>query len=296
MALVTIAIPYHRGERWIRAAVESVLGQRDARWTLVVSDDEGAPALEALVAGFGDARVAYARRTAGTPGMVGNFNHCLDAAETDLVTLLHQDDRLGADYVGHVLEAAAAHPSAAAFFCDARIVDEHDVERRSMADAVKPWFTPRGSGPLVLAGEAGLRSVMAANFIVCPSLCYRRSVLGARRFDPRWRQVQDLDLTSRLLLDGDTLVGTRRVDYVYRRHGESATSRQSETWLRFEEEFALFDEVASRASAVGWEDAARVARRKRILKLHLGWATVRATARLELGRAAETARYLARRW
>jgi glycosyltransferase involved in cell wall biosynthesis len=296
MALVTIAIPYHHGERWIHAAVESVLAQRDTRWTLVVSDDEGSASLEALLAGFGEARVGYARRVAGTPGMVGNFNHCLDAADTDLVTLLHQDDRLGPDYVGHVLETAAAHPSAAAFFCDARIIDEHDVERRSMADAVKPWLTPRGTGPLVLAGEPGLTSVMAANFIVCPSLCYRRSVLGTRRFDPRWRQVQDLDLTSRLLLDGDVLVGTRRVDYVYRRHDESATSKQSETWLRFDEEFALFDEVAARASARGWETAARVARRKTILKLHLGWAMLRAAGQLEVERAVETARYLARRW
>ena len=142
----------------------------------------------------------------------------------------------------------------------------------------------------MLRGEASLRILMAGNFIMCPTLCLRRSVIGSRRFSDRWHQVQDLEFTSRLLMEGECLVGSRRVGYAYRRHPGNATALQSESLLRFEEEFALFEGVAGRAREIGWERAARVAQRSSIVKLHLLYRTLRdlaalrpAAARAKLG-------------
>jgi hypothetical protein len=136
---------------------------------------------------------------------------------------------------------------------------------------------------------------MRGNFVVCPTLCFRRGVLGARRFEPRWRQVQDLELLTRLLFEGEALAGARRAHYAYRRHAANTTAHQTESLLRFEEEFAAFDAVAARAEALGWRRAARTSRGKVILRLHLAWRVAAELAHLRLGLALRTLRFLVTR-
>jgi glycosyltransferase involved in cell wall biosynthesis len=293
---LAVAIPFHRGLRYLREAIESVVAQTRGDWRLLVCDDRGEPepeAARALVAGFGDPRIRYERNPANL-GMVPNWNRCLDLAEGELVTLLHADDRLLPGYAEAMLELADRFPGAAALFCAARIIGADGAPAFSLADAVKRLYTPRGEGPIVLRGEAALRSLTAGNFVMCPTLCFRRALLGARRFDPRWRQVQDLDMTGRLLLEGDTLVGAREAAYAYRRHDASATERQSDSLLRFEEEFALHAELAAAAERRGWRAAARTAGAARMPKLHLAYRALRDAARGRPAEAAAKLRLLAR--
>jgi glycosyltransferase involved in cell wall biosynthesis len=294
-----VAIPFYRGLPYLREALESVRAQTRGDWSLLVCDDRGEPDPEparALVASFADPRIRYAANPA-TLGMVGNWNRCLELADADLVTLLHADDRLLPRYADTVLDLAGRFPEAAAVFCGAEIIGPAGERRFSLADAAKVLFAPRGGpGPLVLRGEPALRALAAGNFIMCPTLCFRRSVLGAQRFDPRWRQVQDLDLTARLLLADATLVGSPETAYAYRRHPGSATESQSQSLLRFEEELALLGEIAAAARRRGWARAARVAAGAFTPKLHLGY---RALGDLMRGRprdAGAKLRFLARRW
>jgi glycosyltransferase involved in cell wall biosynthesis len=292
-----IAIPFYRNVDFLRDAIQSVVLQSSPDWRLRVFDDSGGLEPEAdvrdLIASFADDRIRY-HRNPRTLGMVANWNRCLEDADTELVTLLHGDDRLLPGYVGLMARLGAAHPHAVALFCRAAIIGASGRPAFSLADQVKRFFAPRAPGGLVLRGERAATALMRGNFIMCPTLAFRRSVLGARRFDPAWEQVQDLELSVRLLMEGETLVGSSELAYAYRRHEESATSLQSRNRLRFDEEFRLFDQVAARAEALGWTETARVARRKRIVKLHLGYRVLRDVARLEPGSALATLRYLLR--
>jgi glycosyltransferase involved in cell wall biosynthesis len=293
-ARLAIAIPFHSGLEYLADALASVRGQTDGDWTLAVHDDSGTESARALVEGCGDARILY-RANAQNLGMVRNWNACLDASAGELVTLLHADDRLLPGYVGAMKRLAAAHPDAVAFFAAATTIDARGERRFSLQDDVKRFLVPRGGADVVLAGEPGLHALMRGNFVVCPSLCWRRGRLGARRFDPRWAQVQDLELLARLLCDGETLVGTRAAHYAYRRHAANATARQTESWLRFEEEFAVFDAIAARAQALGWRRAAATSRRKAILRLHLGVTVLGALGGLRFASAWRGCRWLVRR-
>jgi len=297
---LTIAIPYYRGLAYLRETIESVQRQRDPDWQLWVSDDSGGDEdAEALVAGFADDRIRYCRN-AQSLGMAGNWNACLDLAaaeepRTDWVTILHADDRLLPDYVALMRRLSREHPEATALFCAAGIIGANGEPAFSLADAVKRVFVPKGSGPICLEGEAGLERLMAGNFIMCPTLCFRLSGLAGRRFDGRWSQVQDLDLTSRVLLEDGTLVGSREVAFEYRRHPASATARQSESLVRFREELALFSEVAGRARARSWPRAARIAQRSTIVKLHLAYRSLVDLALARPGAASEKWKLLSRR-
>src|SRR5262249_21644511 len=151
---------------------------------------------------------------------------------------------------------ADAHPRAVALACDAEIVGADGRPAFSLADTIKRRLVPRGE-PWRIAGEPGVAAIARADFVMCPTAAWRMPVLGARRFEEGWRQVQDLELLARLLLEGEEIAGTRRRAYVYRRHAESATAVQTADLSRFEEEIAVLDRIAARARERGYARAAR---------------------------------------
>ncbi|HQU45460.1 MAG TPA: glycosyltransferase, partial [Pirellulales bacterium] len=262
---ITFAIPFYANLAYLRKAIESVLGQSHGKWKLLVCDDGAEQAAtETAVADFRDARIGY-HRNERPLGMAGNWNRCLDLADTDLVTLLHADDELLPNYASTMREEADRRPQAAAFFCDAEVIGADGNRRFSLPDAFKKILKTRGRQTIELAGRQGVKALLRGNFIMCPTLCYRKSVLGARRFSERWKMVQDLDLTTRLLLSGETLVGTPEVAYRYRRHGENSSDQYTRDLLRFREESALYSILGREAAERGWADVNRTARRQTII-------------------------------
>lgn len=293
-AAITFAIPFYRDTALLRIAIESVLAQRLQDFRILVVDDSGLDlGVEALIADFADDRMRYVSNEANL-GMVETWNRCLEFAETDLVNLLHADDALLPNYGELMLDLAQRYPEASAFFCETDIVDYYGAAKFSVADTVKKFLVPHArDGDWVLEGEDAVASLMAGYFIMTPTLCYRKSRLADRRFDPAFKQVQDLRYIVGLLMDGHAIVGARKRAYAYRRHVESATSVQSESMLRFDEEVAAFDQIAEQADSLGWNRAAGVARRKRIIKLHLLYRGLRELGRLRPSGAVQAFRYWA---
>jgi len=288
---LTIAIPFYKGHAYLRAAIESVLRQTSPNWRLVVCDDGSEPGTAEVVASFAHPRIRYLRNERNL-GMAGNWNRCLEAAETDLVNLLHNDDELLPNYVEVMLKAGAEYSDAAGFFCNAKVIDAAGCERFSLADYVKRFLKPKTKGALILEGRSAVEALMHGDFIMCPTVCYRKSRLPTERFDADWRMVLDLDFFTRILLGGGTIVGLPAVAYAYRRHAENATSQYTESLLRFEEESRLHDQVAAVALDRGWPEVARVAARKRIIQLHLLLRILQDTTRLRLSAARRKSRFL----
>ena len=279
--MITFAIPFYSGIRWLPRTIESLLAQRDPGWRAIVCDD-GSPeaGAEDLVRAVGDPRLTYQRNPRNL-GMADNWNRCLELAETELVTLLHDDDELLPDYTGVVSAAAARHPDATALYTHAEIIGEDSRPRFSFPDFVKARLVdPSPRAEVVLAGERGLRASLRGNFITCPTLSYRKSRLGALRFSAAYRFVLDLELTTQILLAGGTIVGCPEVCYRYRRHQGNATLGFTRSLYRFEEEAAWFDRVHAVAVERGWRSLTAPARRKAIVKLNLGWVALSSLLRL----------------
>jgi glycosyltransferase involved in cell wall biosynthesis len=289
-ARLTIAIPFYKGRHYLRRALESVLRQTHPGWFLIVCDDCGPDGrVGELISSYGDPRIQYVRNDRNL-GMAGNWNRCLDVAGGDLVTLLHADDELVADYAAVMVEAAGQWPEAAAFFCGARIIDEKSRVRFSLPDFVKRFLMPGDGRPFVLRGRRALEALLCGNFIMCPTVCYRKRVLGGHRFAADWVFVLDLDLYTRLLLHGHHLVGLPGAHYAYRRHAENATTAYTQSLVRFREEARLYDLLAQEAAARDWSRAARLARRKLMIKLNLLYCGLQHLLRLDAGQAWEKLR------
>ena len=72
----------------------------------------------------------------------------------------------------------------------------------------------------------------------------------------------DLALLADVLMADGELVVVPEVAFLYRRHGGSVSSVQARDVDRFDEERALFAELAERCRDRGWTRAARSAERR----------------------------------
>ncbi|MBJ7513162.1 MAG: hypothetical protein JHC94_02425, partial [Acidimicrobiia bacterium] len=113
--------------------------------------------------------------------------------------------------------------------------------------------------------------LLRGQYIFCPTLCYRASLLNPDPFQSRWRMVADLEFLASTLLHGGKFVGVPEELYAYRRHEESQTALLTATTERFDEEIEIYGELSTRAEALGWSRAARTARSRRIIRLHLAY-------------------------
>ena len=282
---VTYAIPFYTGVSYLARALRSIVAQTDDRWEAVVCDDGSEPGVEQIVRSFGNGRVRY-EKNARNLGIAGNFNRCIDVATTELSVVLHQDDELTPNYTGTMLAAAERHPNAAAFFCRTQIIDENGDPRFSLTDAVKEVLIhPAPGKEIVLAGEPGVRTLLKGNFIMAPTLCFRKRVLGARRFPTGFKFLMDLELTTRLFLEGEHLVGVPDRCYRYRRHEENATSKYTRTQLRFREESEYYDRMKAICAERGWDECVRLATQKRMVKLNITYRALKSAALLDFGEA-----------
>lgn len=267
---ISFAIPYYKGVDGLRVAIQSVLSQSVSEWKLYVLDDNPEDCeAESVVKSYADKRITFIKNSENL-GMVGNWNKCLSVVEGELVTLLHADDELRPNYASLMLELGEMFPDASAYFCRAEIIDKNGKRKFSFPDWYKQFLEPfQGDSPLKLQGEESANALLRGNFIMCPTLCFRLSNLQNLRFDERWSQVQDLHFTLNLLVRNCTIVGSSRVEYRYRRHSQSATSVNTASLLRFEEELELYTVAEKSLLPANWKRARKTAYKKRIIKLNL---------------------------
>lgn len=268
-AKITFAIPFYSTPEYLDAAVRSVISQTCQDWELVVVDDQSPhKSIEQQLKSYNDSRIKYFLNPQNL-GQSGNWNQCLKLATSDLVCILHADDELLPNYADLMLSAAACNPDINAFFCKARIIDGYGREVFSFADFYKKFIMPASNSNFKLQGEAGLSALLRGNFIMAPTLCYRKNNLLNTWFSPDWKCAPDLDFTSRLLMAGGKLLGLPEVAFRYRRHEVSGTAIYRKSLAQFEEEIRLYNKIAEGAAKLDWTHAAKAAQSKLIVKMRL---------------------------
>ncbi len=292
---ITLSVPFVGGTAYLREALASVASIPDDALQLVVCencrDAQARDEAERLVASFGDPRFSF-RRFERHVSIAESMNRAIAAANTDLVALLHHDDRLLPQYPRLIRELAARSPQAAAYCTSMTIIDERGAPMFSFVDWYKTFLIPPGK-TFELRGEAGVHALMKGNFIGAPTVCYRLSRLGDDRFDPDFTQVADFEFWTRMLFHGRTIAGTREAGYAYRRHRAQTTALSNRSLLRFRQEAQVLDLVADRAISLGWTSVVKPARAKRITRLHLCFEALGDALRLDLSTATSKLRLAA---
>jgi glycosyltransferase involved in cell wall biosynthesis len=122
MALVTVILPVHNGENFLREAIDSVLKQDLADFDLHVLDDGSSDGTEQIVRSTGDPRVRYSRNPERF-GLYRTLNRGFEEATSELVRIWAHDDRMTPGSLRAFVEFALEHPDVGMVFSQFVTID-----------------------------------------------------------------------------------------------------------------------------------------------------------------------------
>ena len=273
-------VPFKSNVAFLHETLSSILAQSLPDWTATVFDDSANPAeVDELVTHVGDARI-MAIHNATPRGIGGNWNAALGATNAEFAALVHADDVLAPSYSKAVLSLHEHFPDSYGVFTGVRIIDASGARKRfSAPDVAKKILHPLLPEPCVVAGDAGLRSLLRGDFIFCPTVTYRVNRLRQPVFDESLRMTLDLQSFADAILRGEQFVGTKTAHYYYRRHAASTTSTLNADASRFDEELSTYRRIADTAARTGFERSARTGRRAAVVKGHLLYSVLASVVR-----------------
>ncbi|HLT70875.1 MAG TPA: glycosyltransferase, partial [Acidimicrobiales bacterium] len=121
---VTVGLPVRNGERHLRAAIESILGQTYGDLELVVSDNASTDATAEICAAYAsDPRVRYERQPVDI-GARENFHLVLSRARGEYFKWAACDDVLAPTFLERCVEALDADPGAVLAAADIEVIDD----------------------------------------------------------------------------------------------------------------------------------------------------------------------------
>jgi glycosyltransferase involved in cell wall biosynthesis len=204
--LVSFVMPVWRPRpEWLRAAVASVLGQRDCRLELIVVDDGGDGAVGRLLADVADERLRVVPVAHG--GAARARNAGLAEARGAWVRFVDADDVLPPESTARLL--ALAEPDETIAYGATLLCDEELRPRWRMTSRLQGWAE---------------RDCLLSRFAVRPpALLFPRSVIDrVGPWDDGFTVSEDWDYVLRAL-ELAPVRGHREVALLYRRHGGGAT-------------------------------------------------------------------------
>lgn len=256
---VDVLLPHYGDLALVQEAIASVMAQTDPDWRLVIANDDlGNEAAKEWFESLDDPRIEYHLNEENL-GVNGNFRKVLSLATNPLCQIMGSDDVMQPTYVEWLVAAADSHPDVDVFQPGVLTIDENGVPSDGLVEKVKRHYAPDTDTPVVLAAEDFAVSVLKGDWLYFPSIGWRTETIKRVGFREGVEIAEDLALLVEIAAEGGALYFDPRLQFLYRRHSASASSKNTINGARFDEERELFDEFARQMKAKGWDRAARAA-------------------------------------
>lgn len=125
---ISIGMPVYNGEKYIREALDSLLGQSVTDFELLISDNASTDGTEAICQQYAakDSRIRYVRQPVNL-GALANFTFVLDEARGGYFMWAAADDKWDLNWISDLLNAMKKTGANAAFG-KIQCIDEHSKE------------------------------------------------------------------------------------------------------------------------------------------------------------------------
>jgi len=216
---VTIGLPVYNGERFLPAALKSLLSQSYADIEIIVSDNASTDRTWAICEDFAaqDRRIRLLRNAANI-GATANYNRLVDSAHGAYFKWAAHDDNCRPDFIAECVAALDAAPSAVLSYPSTVVIDGAGSVITNYRDGLHL--------PSLDAAER-LRTYLKMNFLRQQGMC--NPIFGVVRLDAlrRTRLIQNFIGSDRILLAHLTLLGgiIELPSYLFERrvHGFTST-------------------------------------------------------------------------
>ena len=213
---LTAIIPVHNGQRWLAAALQSVLAQQDTGIELIVVDSSEGDASLQIVERFSAELPIRAYSRPDLLSWMAKTNFAAENAQSDWICMLHQDDLWLPRRTAEIGKWIARRPRAVMHLHSADVIDA--VGRR-----LGRWRCPLPAGEAPVPTQLLLERLIVQNFIAIPTPTIRRQAyLAAGGLDPQLWYTADWDLYLKLAGLGDTHYSAETLA-AFRIHSQSQT-------------------------------------------------------------------------
>jgi glycosyltransferase involved in cell wall biosynthesis len=192
---VSVAMKAYQHERFVGAAIESVLNQSFADFELVVTDDGSTDGTAAAIARYDDPRIRF-ERFPENRGIAAAMNATVRRARGEFVAILNSDDLALPGRLERQVAYLRDHPGVAAVFSVPVQIDERGEPTEAFGSLFAVPFADPNAPRTAWLRHFFLRG----NSLCAPSAMIRRAALTAiGPDDVRLAHLHDLDRWVRLL-------------------------------------------------------------------------------------------------
>jgi len=180
----------------------------------------------------------------GDPGIGYDWNFAYNKADTQLVTIAHQDDVYHHDYVKKLFEAKGKYPDMSLYTTSSVSIKNGKLVKYGSVELIKKLLRL----PLRVSAFNNKTFIKKAaisfgNPIICPSCTYDKTLCGDSIFDPKYSFVLDWDTLMRLAEKNGRWICEETPLIMYRVHSDSATSEAIHSSVRDNEEAEMFQRL-----------------------------------------------------
>ncbi|MEL7297287.1 MAG: glycosyltransferase [Pseudomonadota bacterium] len=135
MPLISVGMPVYNGERYLAAAIESVLAQTDDNFELIIADNASTDGTAEICAAYAarDSRIVVHRNETNI-GAAGNYALLVDLARAPYFRWSNADDLLAPELHALCLKALQDNPDAVLSHGKTMLIDESDAELGAFDD------------------------------------------------------------------------------------------------------------------------------------------------------------------
>jgi glycosyltransferase involved in cell wall biosynthesis len=123
---ISVVMPMYNGSRYVESAIQSVLGQTERSFELLICDDASTDGSLAIARRIDDPRVRVLAHDTNR-GLFPTLNELIRAASCELIHIWTQDDLMYPECLERELAFHAEHPGLVMSYSRPHMIDEHDT-------------------------------------------------------------------------------------------------------------------------------------------------------------------------
>jgi glycosyltransferase involved in cell wall biosynthesis len=194
---LSVIVPSHNGERWLGAALQSLVDQKARDIEVVVIDGSASDASLQIVNSFSDKLNIRGQRCLDLRSWTAKTNFGVEQARADRICILHQDDLWLPNRLANLRNWLSTQPDSAMHLHPCYIIDESG--RR-----LGLWRCPLPDGDSPVPTHILFERLLIQNFIGIPAPTIRRDAyLRVGGLDDRLWYTADWDLYLKIAAIGD---------------------------------------------------------------------------------------------
>ena len=209
---VSVVLPVFNGERYISAAIGSIVTQTFHDFELVVVNDGSTDTTESIVRKFSDPRIVYVKNEKNA-GLIYTLNKGIEAARGKYIARMDSDDISLPDRLHQQYEFLEQHPDIGIVATTIINIDENDHQ-------LGAWELDRKT----LSDNTIRSTMLKENCISHPSVMGKAELFHAFPYQALQKNVEDYDLWLRLLANNIRFAKIANPLLLYRVHPASVTS------------------------------------------------------------------------